>query len=137
MKYFDSARDSALIAASTHFWCDTCLVARPKSEQSPHPGRCLPCYKALQLEATITIPSPKPTWDIIIPRGISVPPPKQGVITRRGPRQHRLPVDLIKQLATEGESSRSISQEILNRTGAVVSYRTCQRIISGQRKESK
>jgi len=135
IKHFDVARDRELVAAGTHFWCDTCLVACPNSEASPRAGRCLSCYGSLHREAAIT-PSPvKPTWDIITPDQSTVPAQAQVTTGKRGPRHHALPEELIRQLATEKKSSRKIADEVRLRTKTTVSYRTVQRILSGQRKE--
>jgi len=49
--YFDVKRDNALIAAGTHFWCETCIVARPIETRSPDYRYCQGCYEFLLKEA--------------------------------------------------------------------------------------
>lgn len=135
VNYFDSARDHELIKAGTHFWCGICLVARPNSEASPRDGRCLACYETLHQEPTPpTIPI-KETWDIIASDLSDVKPQAQDTAGKRGPRHHALPIPLIKQLAAEKKSSREIANEVKLQTKTKVSYRTVQRILSGQREE--
>jgi len=48
---FDTKRDNELIAAGTHFYCEGCLVARPKDRQSPDPRYCQDCHDFLSGEA--------------------------------------------------------------------------------------
>lgn len=61
--YFNIKRDKELIAADTHFWCETCLVARPLAEQSPDPRYCKSCYVFLLKEAELlTGHSKKASW---------------------------------------------------------------------------
>lgn len=50
-KVFNAKRDSELIAAGTHFWCQSCLVAKPLSKKSPDPRYCQSCYAFLLREA--------------------------------------------------------------------------------------
>ena len=46
-RYFDIKRDRAIIKASG-FFCQTCLVGKPASEQSPDKRYCQGCYDFLQ-----------------------------------------------------------------------------------------
>jgi len=62
---FDAKRDRELIAAGTHFWCETCLIAKPLGEQSPDSRYCQGCHDFLLREAETLDPSRKPSW---IPR---------------------------------------------------------------------
>lgn len=50
---FDTARDSALIKAGTHFYCWGHLGARPIEEQSADPRYCQSCYEFLLQEAEL------------------------------------------------------------------------------------
>jgi len=51
MSYFNIKQDNELIATSTHFWCQACVVARLLVEQSPDPRYCWGCYEVLKIEA--------------------------------------------------------------------------------------
>ena len=53
VKYFDVKRDNELIAAGTHFWCESCLTARSVNEGSPDLRYCQSCYDFLMVEAEI------------------------------------------------------------------------------------
>lgn len=52
---------------------------------------------------------------------------------KRGPKHRRLPEDLIRQLASEGMGSKAIADRLRAEPGVTVSYKTIQRILSGQR----
>jgi len=52
---------------------------------------------------------------------------------KRGPKHQKLPEDLIKRLAAEELSSRAIEARLKAR-GISVSYKTIQRILSGERR---
>lgn len=55
--------------------------------------------------------------------------------SRLGRKQHPIPGDLIKQLASQGHSSRQIAEK-LSEHGTNTSYKTVQRVLSGQRQGS-
>ena len=63
--------------------------------------------------------------------------PADAIRTRgkRGPKHRRLPADLIRQLAAEGMGSKAIAARLKAEPGVKVSYKTIQRIISGERKQ--
>jgi len=54
---------------------------------------------------------------------------------KRGPKHRALPEDLIRQLAGEGMGSKAIVARLKVEHGVKVSYRTIQRILSGERKQ--
>lgn len=63
----------------------------------------------------------------------SSPPSVEGV--KRGPKQRRLPEGLIKQLARRDMGSKSIAAKLKRDKGITVSYKTIQRVLSGERKQ--
>jgi hypothetical protein len=160
--YFDIKRDNKLIAAGTHFWCEACLVARPIDNQSLDPRYCQGCYEVLVMEAEMlketgtwrrpewlptaspdtkrgakkdgdtptpipqnmsTLKDEKITVDIIRPR-----------IGKRGPRKMELPDDKIKQLHEDGMEAKAIATQLKREHGIEVSYKTIQRLLSGERR---
>lgn len=149
MNTFDIKRDNELINSGTHFWCETCLVAWPKDDQSPDPRYCLVCYDFLLKEVEmITSHAQKGAW---IPRRTAIkavgavdskekglpPIPRGGggIMSqkKRGPKHQALPGDLIKQMAAGDLSSRTIAARLEEEHGFKVSYKTIQRVLSGQR----
>jgi cytochrome c5 len=50
-KIFDAKRDRELIAAGTHFWCEGCITAQPKDDQSRDSRYCQSCCDFLRGEA--------------------------------------------------------------------------------------
>jgi len=56
--------------------------------------------------------------------------------TKRGPKRRQLPEDLIKQWSSEGMGSKAITSQLKAELGITVSYKTIQRILSGERKRS-
>lgn len=161
--YFNAERDSALIAAGTHFWCQTCFVARPLDDRSPDERYCQACYCLLSKEAEMLGSHVKePDW---IPgklqkiEGKKLPPIPQGgggnmatvkgdksevaiikpvtsKVThgKRGPKYRGdLPLDLISQWQSEGMGSKAIARRLNAEYGIKVGFRTVARILSGQR----
>lgn len=160
-QYFDIRRDNELIAAGTHFWCLGHLTAVPVDDRSADPRYCQGCYDFLDNEIrqlrengftkhpawvpkpekiktqnTKTVPqdlsvnmsivkSENSTMDIITPQ-----PSK---ISRRGPQQKNLPIDLINEWAAGGMGSIGISKLLAEQKGIKVSYRTVLRVINGER----
>lgn len=74
-----------------------------------------------------TLADKKIKVDIIHPPG--------GKVThkKRGPKQKDLPVDLITQWDGEGMGSKGIAARLKKEYSITVSYKTIQRILSGQR----
>lgn len=158
--YFDNKRDNELIAAGAHFWCNACLIARPLDDQSPDKRYCFGCYNFLLKEAEMLSPKQgRPQWlpqageltkktaDVsghtplimstleskeikvdIIQSSVSARP-----IVKRGPKHRDLPEGLIRQLANEGMGAKAIATRLTGE-GVTVSYKTIQRLLSGQRK---
>ncbi len=60
--------------------------------------------------------------------------PRVPKVTRRktGPKNKALPESLIRQLADQGHGSKAITAQ-LRKQGIEVSYKTIQRLLSGQR----
>lgn len=154
---FDSKRDCEFIAAGTHFFCQTCLVARPVSDRSPDPRYCWGCYDFLAEEAKMLPANKRPAW---IPKdkmtskkqyqvlgvGYGIMSTVKGQKTTvdinhpsvaqvrpaavRGPKRRDLPEDLIRQLAGQGMGSKAIAAR-LKTEGIVISYKTIQRRLQG------
>ena len=61
--------------------------------------------------------------------------PSVAKVTRvkRGPKQKPLPQELIEQWAGEGMGSKAIASKLNNELGIKVSYKTIQRLLSGER----
>jgi hypothetical protein len=146
-KVFDIKRDNELIAVGSHFWCEGHMTARPIDDQSPDPRYCLVCYDFLLQEAKIVIGHKKAAW---APRKnatqriradanqeIDTSPmssPRGGIMShKRGPKHRVLPEDLIKKLAAANMGSRPIAAHLESECGLKISYKTVQRILSGQR----
>lgn len=158
--YFDIKRDIEIEKAGG-FWCHTCLVSHPETEQSPDPRYCQECCEFLLKEAEMLPPkSGRPQW---IPKAgevskkaadvsgyapqitatvkgkkskVAIIPPAVGArpTIKRGPK-HRadLPVEQIMQWAGEGMGSKKITAKLKAEYDITVSFRTIARILSGQR----
>jgi hypothetical protein len=65
--------------------------------------------------------------------------PSVAKVTRekRGPKQKALPQELITQWAGQGMGSRVIALKLNNELGIKVSYKTIQRLLSGEREFDK
>jgi len=133
-------------------------------EQSPDPRYCQGCCDFLLKEAEMLPATRRPAWmpkpqkpekahkkqyqvsqvgggimstladkksevDIIHPSVMS------RASGKRGPKRRRLPEDLIRQLAGEGMGSKAIAGWLKAERGVTVSYKTIQRILSGERKQ--
>ena len=147
------------------FWCHTCLVSHPAIEQSPDPRYCQECYSFLLKEAKMLDPRKRPKWIPRLPgrytrqeKQNQIPTVGDGIMSplednisevdiirptvalrargKRGPKHRQLPEDLIRRLADEGMGSKAIATELKAEHGIVVSYKTIQRILSGERKQS-
>ena len=156
--YFDSKRDKVVIGGGD-FWCHACLVGKPASESSPDPRYCQPCYVFLLREAEMDSGRRGDDWKpkkahkkaaqvaedvrrIMSPlesKKIEVdiihPPTISRASGKRGPKHRRLPEDLIRKLAGEGMGSKAIVAWLKADRGLIVSYKTIQRILSGERKQ--
>ena len=155
---FDIKRDNALIAAGTHFWCHTHMMAIPADGRSLDPRYCQNCCDFLLGEASLLPIKMRPAWipkirdkkvlpisgdgmrimstinDNKIPSGhISPAAPPQRHIGKRGPKfRDDIPVDRVHELAAQGKGPKAIAGE-LKGEGVTVSYKTIQRILDGQR----
>jgi hypothetical protein len=161
--YFDVKRDIE-IEKSGGFWCHACLVSHPATEQSPDPRYCEGCYEFLLKEAEMLPASKCPAWipkpqkpekagekqyqvseDVVsimstlegkkFEVDIIHPPGATRAVVKRGPKHRQLPEDLIRQLASEGMGSKVIAARLKAEHGIIVSYKTIQRILSGERKQ--
>ena len=158
--YFDIKRDMAIVKADG-FFCQTCLVGKPHSEQSPDPRYCQGCYDFLLKEAEMLPRNKRPAW---IPKRKTAPkkqyqvsqvggrnmstleskkvevdiiPPSVSSVkaSKRGPKHRRLPEALIKQLAGKGMGSKAIATRLSSEHGITVSYKTIQRLLAGEREQ--
>ena len=114
----------------------------PKDSQSitrtpPEPS-CKPIgvghnYIGTQIGSEImsTVNGKKSEADIIQPSVAKVTREK------RGPKQKALPQELITQWAGQGMGSRVIALKLNNELGIKVSYKTIQRLLSGEREFDK
>jgi len=155
--YFDSKRDTEIISAGG-FFCQACSVGKPAVEISPDPRYCQACYDFLLKEAEIdsrrrgddwkpkrapketaqashyvrtimsTVESKKIEVDIIYPSDAM----SKG---KRGPKHRQLPEDLVVRLAGEGVGSKAIAAKLKAELSITVSYKTIQRVLSGERKQ--
>ncbi len=143
------------------FFCQTCIVAKPASEQSPDERYCQGCYALLLKEAEMLSPGKRPAWiphkgeighqksiqvseDMVLNMStlsgrkieVDIIQPSVAKVTRgkRGPKHKALPHELIKQWASEGMGSKAITSKLKEELGIKVSYKTIQRVLSGERK---
>jgi hypothetical protein len=155
--YFDIKRDAE------GFLCQACVVGKTQNESSPDPRYCQNCYSFLLKEAEMLpgnkhpkwIPKPqdekqvlqnntiyKPTLykenevlayleneKVQLRQNLTEDRPKPNAGGR--PRKD-VPVDLIHKLFDSGLSVRKIMKELGER-GQIISTRTIQRVLSGQR----
>ena len=139
------------------FFCEACLRDLPLSERSNRDVRycnfCQPIieeeylmlaerkgrplynfYRPITLENLSpiseqggqnmsTLENTKITVDIIRPR-----------IGKRGPKKMKLPDDEIKQLHKDGMGAKAIATHLKREHGIEVSYKTIQRLLSGERR---
>ena len=78
-----------------------------------------------------TLASQKSEVDIIHPSPVS------RASSKRGPKHKALPQELIKQWAGKGMGSKAIASKLKNEPGIKVSYKTIQRLLSGEREFGK
>jgi hypothetical protein len=158
---FSIKQDKATIGAGG-FWCSACLSGKPSSEQSPDPRYCKGCFQVLSEEARLLSGGKRPAWlpkpqtpekavesQYPIPqqgyRNMSTvnaekstvdiinPPEPKVTHGKRGPKHRELPEDLIRQWASDSMGSKAIAVRLRSEHGIEVSYKTIQRILSGQR----
>ena len=162
MKQFNSKNDKEMVE-NGGFFCHACLIGKLSLEQSPDPRYCQGCYEFLLKEAEMLPASKRLAW-IPKPQkpekadksqyqvsqgagimstlageksGVDTIPPSDTTNTRgkRGPKYRTLPVDLIIQFAGEGMGSKTIAARLRSERGIEVSYKTIQRVLSGERKQ--
>lgn len=160
--YFDVNRDIAIEKAGG-FWCHACLVSHLAAEQSRDPRYCQGYYDFLLKEAeTLTGHIKKPEW---LPEPSSktvktaspvsqygggimstLENPKNEVdiirrsvatrtLGKRGPKHKPLPEDVIRRLSAESMGSKAIVAKLKTELGIDISYKTIQRLLSGERKQ--
>ena len=139
-----------------------CLVARLRDNQSLDPRYCLNCYEVLVREAEMLKEAGswrRPDWIPVacsnakrgakktgdtpmpIPRNMSTLENKKITvdiirprISKRGPRKMELPNYEIKQLHEDGMGAKAIATQLKREHGIEVSYKTIQRVLSGERR---
>jgi len=155
--YFDVKQDIQIINAGG-FFCQACLVGKPAQEQSPDPRYCQGCYVFLLKEAATESSrrfadwkprkSPKEAAQVsqdmrtimstldYQKSQVDIIQSSVGKVTRakRGPKHRDLPGDLIRRLAAESMGSKAIATKLRKEQGIPVSYKTIQRVLSGERK---
>jgi hypothetical protein len=145
----------ALIAAGSHFWCETHLSAIPVADQSRDSRYCRVCCNFLTEEAKMLPPTRRPSWR---PKAAptAILPPSQpvggaqrgydngcgypakgyqestGILStvtkaKRGRKRQDLPNKQILALRKQGLGSKRIAGE-LARQGIMVNYRTIARM---------
>jgi len=146
------------------FFCYTCLEDKDRKELSPDPRYCRGCYDFLLKEAEMLSGGKRPAWipkegkighqksiqvsgDVVLNMStlndkkseVDIIQPSVGKVTRekRGPKQQALPQELIKQWAGEDMGSKAIASKLNNELGIKVSYKTIQRLLSGEREFDK
>lgn len=161
--YFDVKCDMAIIEGGG-FFCHACLDDKPATEDSPDPRYCQGCYDFLVKEAEMLSGGKRPAWipkegkighqksiqvsgDVVLNMStlndkkfeVDIIQPSVGKVTRekRGPKQQALPQELIKQWAGEDMGSKAIASRLNSELGIKVSYKTIQRVLSGERQFDK
>ena len=158
--YFDSKEDIQIINAGG-FFCQACLVGKPAAEQSPDPRYCQGCYEFLLGEAKMLTdrhhhdwipmtPEKAPEANKIAKQSVVVVGEGSQIMSTLNPtslevdkfrprgrqkayKKRLLPNDKIKQLHKEGMGAKAIATQLKRERGMVVSYKTIQRVLSGQR----
>jgi len=148
---------------SEFFFCQACLEDNPPNEASPDERYCQDCYEFLLEEAKLLSAGQFPKWrpqhnkqKIEGEKTIPVSPDEYPimsnmesknfvldkiqpsvatkVISNRGRKRRALPLELITQLADEGLGSWAIASRLKDEQSLDISYKTIQRILSGERK---
>jgi hypothetical protein len=148
---FNIERDNELIRNGTHFWCETCLVARPIEDCSPDRRYCQSCYDFLCAEKEIFVethprsapqgwfPSPghKPTVGL---QGLEVLSPSDSLVDKTQPTGGRpkipLPEEKIKEMHAAGMGAKAIAGR-LKAEGFNISYRTIYRYLKERKNENQ
>ena len=141
--YFSIRRDNE-ITRTGGFMCYGCLLGKQTDEQSSDPRYCQICYDVLLNEAELLDPRSHPKW---VPR--NAPDAKIGrgklnnvsqdsvsnmsTLEKRGPKRRELPEDLIRQMQSKEMGSKAIATMLHTERGLKVSYKTIQRVLSGER----
>jgi hypothetical protein len=152
---FQDLRDTKHLITSKPgmFWCYTHLADLPLEKQAPDPRYCQECFEVLSQEAKDTgvRHSKKAPWwlpavsgackknsDVVLEGGGNMSTLKaqnstvdklsRPVVIRPGPKSKVLPMDLIKQLVSEGQGSKMIAKRLTS-DGIDVSYKTIQRLL--------
>ena len=164
MKYFSSKRDIDIVN-SGGFFCEACLIGKPKHEQSPDYRYCQSCYDVLLKEADCLSNAKRPKWipkpqvdEMTGKKVIPVPldvvlnmatvkdkKTEVAIITpvtpirpsgKRGPKHKALPIKLIAQWASEGMGYKRIATRLKDEHGIEVGFRTVARVVKGERDNS-
>lgn len=155
-----------MLEQQVEFLCQACLEDKPPQEKSSDPRYCQGCYDFLLEEAKRLMEhgvTKRANW---IPQNPANTPQKEKKVVRdhsvivstlkneksivdtieatvasratgkRGRKFKQLPEDLIRQLNDEGMGCKAIATRLKAGHGVVVSYRTIQRVLSGERKNS-
>ncbi|MFC1982559.1 hypothetical protein ACFLV5_02075 [Chloroflexota bacterium] len=147
------------------FWCHACLDDKPIAEQSFDSRYCRGCCEFLLNEANMLSPGKRPAWiprpqnDKELPRRlyqvsvegsgnmstlgsrkikvdiIDAVTPKR-TLGKRGPKQKDLPQEIIDQWASDGMGSKAIASKLNRELDIKVSYKTIQRLLSGEREKN-
>jgi len=155
--YFDTKRDIAIFNDGG-FFCQACLMGKSAAEQSPDQRYCQLCYDILLKEVEMLTGHQRAEWKPEIAtkttatvsqvgggimstlerKNIEVdiihPPTMSRASGKRGPKPRPLPEDVIKLLAGEGMGSKSIAARLKAEHDIKASYKTIQRVLSGERK---
>jgi hypothetical protein len=142
------------------FFCHACLMDKLAPEASPDSRYCQGCYEFLLKEAEMLPTTKRPAWipskgkighqksiqvseDMVLNMStlngrkieVDIIQPSVAKVTRgkRGPKHKALPHELIKQWAGEGMGSKAIATKLRTEQGITVSYKTIQRVLSGER----
>ena len=136
-------------------------MGRSASEQSPDPRYCRSCYEFLRKEVGMdtrkrgvgwhprakrtpitAAPVPEDLRGIMSTAGdhkfevdISRSRLSQTMQSKRGPKHKHLPEARIRELAFEGLGAKAIASK-LHTDGIEISYKTVQRILSGERNQT-
>jgi len=137
-----------------NLFCHACLDDKPATEASPDPRYCQGCYDFLLKEAELLPVGKHPQWAPRTPQKPVVEPVQpasgaghnntgtpigSGIMStvkannKRGPKHKALPVELIVQWVGEGMGSKAIASKLNNELGIKVSYKTIQRLLSGEK----
>lgn len=146
-KIFDCQRDARIIV-SGGFWCEACLVGKPKDDQSRDPRYCQGCFDFLLKEAKLIPPGKgKPAWIPQVADNAPLKPPENltsGTIAGKTAVTTYRPIssqgsdtvtpdvtEKISLLSGQGLSTRAISDQLREegiKTNHVKVYRTIKKL---------